>query len=91
MFVGERFVVSPLQVTALNSKPLCRPEACDADSILIVVPMEQIGVRLDGEDVPKKTGLDGLQVIFPEDCSFLLLRRVCCFFGGVVLFGGLRR
>ena len=34
------------------------------------MPMELIGLRLDGDDVAKKTGLDGLQLVFSEASLF---------------------
>lgn len=48
----------------------CASEACDANSIFLVMPMELIGLRLDDEGAVKKTGLDGFQLVFSEASLF---------------------
>ena len=44
--------------------------------VSVVLPLEQIAMRLDGEHMEKKVAADGVQIRLPEDMHFLT-RQLC--------------
>lgn len=53
----------------VQEEKYCGVYSCDASSMTIAIPLECIGLRLDGDDLLMKRGVDGVKVYLPEDFS----------------------